>query len=377
MVGERTGGSSGSRRKISAASARSHTRSPTPSSSFSGLFSKLLLVSLVGLSAWAYQAARPPPPKICGSPHAPPVTAPRIKLSNGRHLAYKEHGVPKDSAKFKFVFVHGFDTCRHHAVVANLLSQDIYQSLGIYIVSFDRPGYGESDPDPNRKVKSIALDVEELADQLGLGEKFYVIGFSMGGQCLWSCLKYIPHRLAGATLIAPAVNYWWPSFPSNLSSEAFSKLLTRDIWSLRVAHYLPWLTYWWNTRKFFPPFGAISHIPDVLSRHDKEVLEQFGEREDMTSVRQQGEFESLHRDLIVVFGKWEFDPTELTNPFPNSEGSVHIWQGDEDILVPAILQRYIAEKLPWIHYHEIPGAGHMFPYAKGMSDTIIKAQLSL
>lgn len=62
------------------------------------------------------------------------------------------------------------------------------------MVSFDRPGYGESDPDPNRTVKSVSLDIEELADQLGLGLKFYVIGYSMGGQLIWSCLKYIPHR---------------------------------------------------------------------------------------------------------------------------------------------------------------------------------------
>ena len=64
----------------------------------------------------------------------------------------------------------------------------------MYIVSFDRPGYGESDPNPKRTVKSMALDIEELADQLGLGSKFYVVGMSMGGQLVWSCLKYIPNR---------------------------------------------------------------------------------------------------------------------------------------------------------------------------------------
>lgn len=64
----------------------------------------------------------------------------------------------------------------------------------MYMVSFDRPGYAESDPDPNRTPKSLALDIEELADQLSLGTKFYVIGYSMGGQATWACLKYIPHR---------------------------------------------------------------------------------------------------------------------------------------------------------------------------------------
>ncbi|KAF4368992.1 hypothetical protein F8388_013321 [Cannabis sativa] len=54
---------------------------------------------------------------------------------------------------------------------------------------------GESDPDPNRTVKSLALDVENLVDQLGLGSKFYVMGFSMGGQAIWGCLKYISNRI--------------------------------------------------------------------------------------------------------------------------------------------------------------------------------------
>ena len=79
--------------------------------------------------------------------------------------------------------------------------------MGIYIVSFDRPGYGESDPNPNQTVKSVSLDIEELADQLGLGLKFYVIGFSMGGELVWSCLKYIPHRycILSSLLICPTM----------------------------------------------------------------------------------------------------------------------------------------------------------------------------
>ena len=176
----------------------------------------------MGILAWAYQAIQPPPPKICGSLEGPPITAPRIKLRDGRYLAYKEQGVPKESAKYKIVSVHGFDSCRHDnigkflsPVLVFLFSlsilipmdfglllklglclifQEIVEELGLYIVSFDRPGYGESDPNPKRTVKSMALDIEELADQLGLGSKFYVVGYSMGGQVLWSVLKYIPNR---------------------------------------------------------------------------------------------------------------------------------------------------------------------------------------
>lgn len=177
---------------------------------------KFLVVILMGSMAWAYQAIQPPPPNICGSPNGPPITSPRIKLRDGRHLAYKEHGVPKDKAKYKIVYVHGFDSCRHDALPLSQVPlslthiywckwwyswlivwyefQKVAEELGVYFVSFDRAGYGESDPNPKRTVKSTPLDIEELADQLELGSKFYVIGFSMGGQIVWSCLKYISHR---------------------------------------------------------------------------------------------------------------------------------------------------------------------------------------
>lgn len=62
--------------------------------------------------AWFYQAIQPPPPAICGTPFGPPVTAPRIQLSDGRFLAYKEAGVPKEHAKHKIVIVHAFGQSR-------------------------------------------------------------------------------------------------------------------------------------------------------------------------------------------------------------------------------------------------------------------------
>lgn len=62
------------------------------------------------------------------------------------------------------------------------------------MVGFDRPGYAESDPNPNRDVRTAALDVEELADSLGLGPKFHLIGFSLGNHAVWGALKYIPER---------------------------------------------------------------------------------------------------------------------------------------------------------------------------------------
>ncbi|CAI9289431.1 unnamed protein product [Lactuca saligna] len=367
---------------ISPAAARSHTRKSKPDSS-SIILNKFLLVIFAGFFAWAYQTALPPPPKTVGSPDGPPITSPRIKLRDGRHLSYIESGVSKDTAKYKLIFIHGFNLNKYYHPFEATASPALVEELGVYFVAIDRPGYGESDPDPKRTVKSLAFDIEEVADHLNLGRKFYVAGYSMGGQIMWSCLKYIPHRLAGAVLIAPGINYWWPNLPSNLTNEAFSGQLPQDQWALRVAHHLPWLSYWWNSQKWFPSFSFIDEVHAALSSSDITVASKFFASMDPDQLqawnkqpRQQGEFESLHRDLNIGFGKWDFDPIDLKNPFPNNEGSVHIWQGDEDLIVPVTLQRYIAHQLTWVKYHELTGTGHLLPFADGVIDSILRELLT-
>lgn len=337
------------------------------------MYKGIVGIVLVVLAWWVYQAIQPPPPKLCGSPSGPPVTSPRIKLGDGRHLAYKERGVPREKAKYKIVITHGFGGSKE---ITMPVSQELIEELGIYFVSFDRAGYGESDPNPKRSVKSEAFDIQELADQLELGSKFYVMGISMGTYSIWSCLKYIPHRLSGATLIVPVANYWWPSFPANVSKQAYKMQLVQDQWAVRVAHYVPSLLHWWMTQKWFPSSAIAARHPGLFSRRDKEVaskLAALGPQK--KKAVQQGDFESLHRDMMVGFGTWEFDPLDLSNPFPDNEGSVHIWQGYEDRIVPYVLYRYVSKRLPWIKYHEIPDGGHLMTFIDGFSDTIVRSLL--
>ena len=93
------------------------------------------------------------------------------------------------------------------------------------------------------------------------------------------------------------------------------------------------------------------------------------------SLREQVVFDTLRHDWRVAFGKWEFDPLKLSNPFPHNRSSVHIWQGYEDKVVPSQLQRFVSGKLPWIHYHEVPDGGHLIVYYRGLCEAILKALL--
>lgn len=334
---------------------------------------KYAIAATVGALGWAYLALiKPPSPKVCGSPGGPPVISPRVKLSDGRHLAYRERGVPKETARYKIIIVHGFDNSKDLELP---LSQDLIEELQIYLLSYDRAGYGESDPYPGRSVKSEAFDIQELADKLQVGPKFYVIGMSMGAYIIYSCLKYIPHRLAGASLVVPFVHYWWPRFPAKISNEALQKHLIHDQRTFKMAHYAPWLFYWWMTQKWFPSLSALQGNMAIFCPQDLETIKQLMEgppNDNQERLRQQGVYESLYRDIMVGYAKWEFSPLDLTNPFPNNEGSVHIWQGQEDKIIPAAVNRYISEQLPWIQYHEVPDGGHLIIFNASVCETIFR-----
>lgn len=333
----------------------------------------LFLLALAVVIAWFYKALQPPPPTPCGTPFGPPVTAPRIQLHDGRFLAYKELGVPKGNANYKIINVHGFRGSRHDILP---VSKSVIEELGIYFVGFDRAGYGQSDPNPGRTCKSDALDIQELADILELGPKFYVIAVSIGGYSAWTMIKYIPHRLAGVAMLAPVTNYWWPGIPFVEAFKAFRLQPARDQVATSVAHYAPWLTYWWNTQRLFPKSSVVDFKIDFLNAFDKDIIRQMSpEARFRNEATQQGVYESLFRDMNNMFGRWDFDPGDLENPFPNNEGSVHIWHGIEDYLVPLMLQKYVHRRIPWVHLHEIPEVGHFLPLVKGLPDQIVKALL--
>lgn len=87
--------------------------------------SKLALVSAVALLVcWAYQATQPPAPAILGAPGGPPITSPRIRLKDGRHLAYREEGVRRENARFRVIFIHGFSSTKESGFPVSQVTTD-------------------------------------------------------------------------------------------------------------------------------------------------------------------------------------------------------------------------------------------------------------
>ena len=72
--------------------------------------------------------------------------------------------------------------------------------------------------------------------------------------------------------------------------------------------------------------------------------------------------EGLVRDSELLYRRWAFDVTTIERP-------VHMWQGLGDTLVPAPINKEIADRMPGAVWHTVETAGHFV--AIGAVDEIL------
>src|SRR2546423_164544 len=103
---------------------------------------------------------------------------PEISTPDGRVLRVHESGDP-----------HGLPVIVHHGTPGSGLPyqpwSDDARTQGLRLISYDRPGYGDSTRAAGRSVGDAAGDVRVIADALGI-ERIATWGLSGGG----------PHTLA-------------------------------------------------------------------------------------------------------------------------------------------------------------------------------------
>lgn len=95
---------------------------------------------------------------------------------NGRAICWTEFGDPDG---VPVVYLHGTPRSRLSAPPAEALD-------GVRLVTFDRPGYGRSDPVARPSLRLVADDVAALARSLDFG-RFAVVGFSGGAPYALAC----------------------------------------------------------------------------------------------------------------------------------------------------------------------------------------------
>lgn len=116
----------------------------------------------------------------------------QVTLRDGRELAYAEYGDPQGVPVF---FFHGLPSCR-------LMHPDAEMSrtLGVRLLTMDRPGFGRSDPKPGRTLLDWADDVSDAAGSLGL-QQFAVVGPSGGGPFVAACACKLAPRVTSAAIV--------------------------------------------------------------------------------------------------------------------------------------------------------------------------------
>ena len=108
-------------------------------------------------------------------------------LSDGRSLGIAYYGAKNGPA---VIYLHGYPGCR---LSGGALFDALGKKLGARIIAVDRPGIGNSSPQPGRNLLDHANDIRELTEYLKL-PSYSIIGVSGGGPYALACAYSLPEE---------------------------------------------------------------------------------------------------------------------------------------------------------------------------------------
>ena len=267
-----------------------------------------------------------------------------VRAGDGRVLSVKEWGDRRGRPVF---FLHGSpgSTLGPRPRPLRL------HSLNIRLISYDRPGYGDSDRLRGRRVAHAADDVAAIADALGI-DRFAVAGRSGGTPHAMACAALLPHRVTKAALLAPlaprdaeGLDWYADMDPANVAAfsvaergiEAFERVIGPRADAIRA--------------------DPVAHLPfavEDLHASDRRVVSNDAIRQMLTS----NFAEALKRssagwidDVLSFVAGWSFDPARIRVP-------TLIWHGDRDSLVPPHHGRWLARRIETATLRVQGEAGH-------------------
>jgi pimeloyl-ACP methyl ester carboxylesterase len=268
-----------------------------------------------------------------------------VTANDGRKLAYVEVGNADGPL---VIHNHGGPSSRLEA----LLFADAAANAGLRFVCVDRPGIGQSSAQTARSYRGWAGDMMQIADALGHTE-FGVTGWSEGGPWALAAAAYIdPKRLRHVTSIAGGS---YGAFGDNWAAKYLSK--ADALGGVLAMHFEPGFRLMYATLGLSAEHFRKSFYKELLKAanpYDRDVLHQPGFEESFCASSAecfaQGS-DGLVRDSELLYRRWAFDVTTITRP-------VHMWQGLADTLVPAPINKDIANSMPGAIWHPVEDAGH-------------------
>ena len=123
----------------------------------------------------------------------------RIKAADGRTLAVQEGGDPDGIP----VLVHNGTPNSRQLYAPHVTDA---AARGIRLISYDRPGYGESSRQRGRSVASCAEDVRAICAALGIS-RLATWGVSGGGPHVLACAALLPDLVVAAASLASVAPY--------------------------------------------------------------------------------------------------------------------------------------------------------------------------
>ena len=266
-----------------------------------------------------------------------------LTLRSGRRLCYAEYG---DPAGEPLMYFHGWPSSR---LQARLLHESA-RELGLRIVAPDRPGIGNSDPQPGRHLRDWPPILEEVAAQLGF-ERFLVMGVSGGGPYAIAAASMLPERVRAASVIcgAPPLD----EFPdrSALMFPYRVLLKLRPAAPVVMKALLPFCR-WVTSKK--PDEAPLKWFFRWVSPVDRAALETHEDLQvvigSFTESLNQGGMPLIH-DADIYLDEWRIDYGDITTP-------IEFWHGGLDHNLPIAMAREIASRIPHAKGHWLDAEGH-------------------
>jgi pimeloyl-ACP methyl ester carboxylesterase len=282
------------------------------------------------------------------------MTTRELTLPDGRTLEYLEAGEPGGAV---LVAHHGTPGSGlfHRSEVEGA------RRLGARLVTYSRPGYAGSSPQPGRSVADAAADVAALLDALG-AERFATYGVSGGGPHALACAALLPERCAAAATVAGV----GPADAPDL--DFMDGMGAGNVEEFGIAM---------QGREPLEPFlrdeaaGLAGATPEQLreaagphlSGADAAVL--TGELAEHLHASIAGGLapgvEGWVDDDLAFVKPWGFGTAAIEPP-------VSVWQGDQDLMVPGAHGRWLAANVRGAEAFLLPEEGHLTLFANRIGD---------
>jgi pimeloyl-ACP methyl ester carboxylesterase len=226
------------------------------------------------------------------------------------------------------------------------------ESRGMRLVSYDRPGYGGSDPHPGRNVAAAAGDIAAIADALGI-ECFAVEGGSGGGPHALACGALLSDRVVGVGCLAGVAPYpaegleWLEGMGQGNLDEFAAALGGREALE-------PFLREQADEILAAGPEELVDALRSLLSPVDVAALTgEFAEYlVDATHRAIGGSLEGWIEDDFAFVAPWGFELADI-------RVAVQLCQGGEDRMVPMAHGRWLADRIPAVEPFLSPEDGHI------------------